>query len=397
MHSHIPARILEKELPALLLALLPLVGVLAAPALAPLVFSLAAAQFLYRALIERRAPRLDRSFLALALLFAFLSLASAAWSIVPARSLAGAFQITGIFAGALIFLGQPALPQKTGRRVMRAMALAYVAAALILAFDWSAGFPIEGFLSGDAPNAAAKYNRGVAYAVLFAWPVAGLLWRERAWRTLLPLLFALLAALLITLSLTAKLAALAALAAFAAAAAAPRVTGAVLAGGSALFAAFAPFLLRLVSSYRDLLAPYVKHSGVVRLEIWNYMTARVFQRPFLGWGFWSAAFLPISRRELESAGWSHAPGFYPHDQWLQIWVETGVFGAFLALVCTLLALKRARGLSLSLRPFAYASFAAAMTISLADFDLATDSWWAALAVCAYLFKIASAAESNSRL
>ncbi len=374
--------------------MLPFAGVVAGPAYAPLVFGVAAAQVVYRALARRRLPQFDASSLILAALFAGLCFASAAWSVVPGHTLAGAAQVTAVFLGALIFLAQPALSEKTTTKVMRAMALAYLAGALILAFDASIGYPIQHFLSGDAPNAATKYNRGVAYAVLIAWPVLGRLWRDRDWRFALPLVLGMSLSAAIGWSLTAKIAALSAVAALLAASFAPRIVNWALAAGTAVFAAAVPFLLRAASDYRDWLFPYLKQSGQVRLELWNYMTARVFERPILGWGFWSAAFLPIRPRELASYTWVHTAGLYPHNQWLQLWVETGILGAVLAIVFVLLALKRARGLALPLQPFACAAFAAAVTVSLADFDLATDSWWAALAVCAYLFKTAAHADRS---
>jgi O-antigen ligase len=391
-----PSRVFEGALLAALLAILPIAVVIAAPALAPLAFGLAAAQFLYRAATERRVPRFDAAWLSLALLFAGWCWASALWSIVPDRTLRGALQMTGILIGALAVLALPVLPDEAARKVMRAMAVAFLAAAALIAFDTAEGYPLQRFLSNDAANAATKYNRGVAYAVLIAWPVLGSLWRDRAWGFLALLVVGLAAAVFLSLSLTAKIAAVAAVAALLASALAPRIAEPAIAAGTALFVAFSPVLLRAASNARDLLIPYLKQSGEARLEIWNYMTARALERPALGWGLWSAGELPIRPRELAGYAWVHAPGLYPHDQWLQLWVETGALGAGMGIACILLALKRARELPAELRPFAFAAFAAAMTISLADFDLATDSWWAALAVCAYLFKTAASAAPTGR-
>jgi O-antigen ligase len=390
--SPILSRLFEWQLPAALLVFLPTAGLVAGPAYAPLVFAVGGAQFIHRALASKRLPPFDASLLTLAILFAGLCWISAAWSIVPERSLVGGLQVTGILLGALVFLTQPALSEQATAKAMRAMALSTLAGAAILAFDASAGYPIQRFLSGDAPNAATKYNRGVAYAVLILWPVLGRLWRERAWRFVLPLVLGLALAVVIDTSLTAKIAALAAVAALLVSSLAPRLLNWTLAAGTTFFAAAAPFLLRLLSDYRDALFPYLKQSGQVRLEIWNYMTARVLERPILGWGFWSAGSVPIRAREFAGYVWVHRAAPYPHDQWLQLWVETGLFGAAFAIALILLALKRARELPAAFHPFAAAAFAAAVTISLANFDLATDSWWAALAVCAYLFKTVASAQ-----
>jgi len=58
----------------------------------------------------------------------------------------------------------------------------------------------------------------------------------------------------------------------------------------------------------------------------------------------------------------------------------------LALALALLALARIRrSLTPEVQPFGHAAFASALTISLANFEITTDSWWAALVASAYLF------------
>ena len=116
------------------------------------------------------------------------------------------------------------------------------------------------------------------------------------------------------------------------------------------------------------------------------MSARVFERPVLGWGLSSSKWVPIRADELSHYLYANAQGIYPHNQWLQLWLETGAVGAALALTLALVALTRIRRLlPLSLQPFGLAAFASALTISLADFEITTDSWWAALVATAYLF------------
>lgn len=390
------ARLFELYLPMTALILLPVFGVAAGPAYAPLLFTVAVAQFVHRAIAERRVMRLDTSWLVLAALFALLCWASAAWSIVPARSLRGAMQVTLVLLGAMIVLAQARLPDDATGKLMRMMALAFLVGGAMVAVDRLANYPIESLVTDGALNAPTKYNRGIAYAVLIACPVAASLWRSRAVLYLGALLLGSALMVGFGLSLTAKLAALAALLIFAAAVIAPRLAALALAAGTAAFALFCPLLLHLLASHRGALAPYLKQSGQARLEIWDYMTARVFERPFHGWGFWSANAVPITPRELSSYRWVSLQGIYPHDQWLQLWVETGLFGAVLGLAFVVLVLQRVRRLPQDLRPFAYAAFAAAAAVSLADFDVATDSWWAALAICAFLFAQAAALPAARR-
>jgi hypothetical protein len=66
-------------------------------------------------------------------------------------------------------------------------------------------------------------------------------------------------------------------------------------------------------------------------------------------------------------------------------VETGALGAILGLGLSLLVLHRIRRISAVIRPFAYAAFGAAVLISCVNFEVTTDSWWAAVAASGFLF------------
>ena len=155
----------------------------------------------------------------------------------------------------------------------------------------------------------------------------------------------------------------------------------------AAMALLLPFFLRLVEPYRTLIEPYVKHSGDHRFEIWDYMSARVVERPFLGWGLWSTKSVPITPQEMSHYIYVSKLGIYPHNQWLELWVEMGVLGALVGVLLSVIVLRRiGRSLPTDLQPFAYAAFASAVAISSFGFQVTTDSWWAALAATGFLFR-----------
>jgi len=388
------ARFFRQHLPFAVLAALPLVGLVAGPAYAPLVFGLGILEFAWLAASTKRMPSLDLPLLAIAVVFAGLCWASTAWSIVPERTLRGALQATVVLASALVFLAQKPLPETASAAVMRVMAGAFLVGGALLAFDTAAEFPIQGFLSKGA-DVPAKYNRGVIYAIVIAWPVAAYLWRSRARASLGALVVGLGTMVVVVVAVTAKLAALAGLAVLGLSALAPRIMRPILLGGAAALVSILPFLLSVITGYRGVFAPYLKESGLHRLEIWNYMTARVLERPFAGWGFWSASSVPIHPEELSGYTMVHPQGIYPHDQWLQLWTETGALGAALGIAFILLVWRRLRAMPSAMQPFALAAFAAAMLVSLVDYDVAGDSWWAALAACAFLFTLAAEPSTGS--
>jgi O-antigen ligase len=78
---------------------------------------------------------------------------------------------------------------------------------------------------------------------------------------------------------------------------------------------------------------------------------------------------------------------YPHNQWLELWVETGALGAAAGLAFALLLLRRISRLAAPLRPFACAMFVSAVVISNVNFEVTTDSWWAALAASCWLLAV----------
>jgi exopolysaccharide production protein ExoQ len=145
-----------------------------------------------------------------------------------------------------------------------------------------------------------------------------------------------------------------------------------------------PFVLRMLARHRTELASYVKFSALARMEIWDFMTTRVLERPLPGWGFGVAGELPITPAESSHYVALHDHSIYPHNQWLELWVETGAASAAIGLGFVLLVLLRVRHLTATVRPFAYATIASALAISFVNFEVKTDSWWAAMTAGAWL-------------
>jgi O-antigen ligase len=88
-------------------------------------------------------------------------------------------------------------------------------------------------------------------------------------------------------------------------------------------------------------------------------------------------------------------GIYPHNQWLELWVELGAPGAVLGLMFAVLVLRRVLLLPVGVRPFAYAAFASAMTVASVNYEVVTDSWWCALAACGLLFSLGGRAVAGA--
>jgi exopolysaccharide production protein ExoQ len=378
----------ERWLSAGIFVALPTVGLAAGPSYAALVFGLAVLLAVGRWVAGQRQPTVDWPLAVLAGGFLVLCWASVAWSIVPSRSLHSAIQLTAILLGVVVAGAVWSQPDELAAWFLPAMLYACILGALAASLDMRLGEHVESLIAARPALASlTKYNRGLDYLGLIVWPVAAYAW----WRRRLLWLVALLAAVALALgtgvSLAGRVAFAIGLAVLLAALALPRLVVAALVAGTVLWGAAVPLILRLLAARETLLVRHLKPSSVDRLEIWSYMSDRVAERPLLGWGLSSATAVPIRASERASFHLPHVQGVYPHNQWLQLWVEMGVIGAAFGVAAALLILTRVWRLPYVLRPFAVAAVAAAMVVGSVNYELTTDSWWAALAVTGALFMI----------
>ncbi len=362
------------EWPAIaVFAALPSVGLVQGPSYAGLIFGLAVLQLAVVVVVQRRLPAIDRPLGLLAAAFAAWCWASVAWSIDPARSAAAALQMTAILAGCLIFLAGPRLRGAAVDRLFRVMLLATLLGGAIFLADRALGYPLQSlFMGRSLAPVATKYNRGIDHLALIAWPQLAYFARRGDWRGGLLLVAGVAIIEGAGLSLAGQVGTIAGLTVLVVAYWRPRIVAPALAGATLLFVASLPLALRALALHRAAFAPYLKISGLHRLEIWDFMTARTLARPLLGWGFGIAGELPITPEELSHFVIQHDQGIYPHNQWLGLWVETGAPGAAIAAGFALLVLWRIRRLAPAVRPFGYATFACAMAISSVNFEVKTE-------------------------
>lgn len=118
-----------------------------------------------------------------------------------------------------------------------------------------------------------------------------------------------------------------------------------------------------------------------RLEIWNFVSGHIFEKPYLGHGveatrhMKSDVELPVNRTYSM---------LHPHNAYLQIWVELGLVGAVLASAFALFVLRRISKADTDVQPlyFAlYTSISAALAVGYGFWQ----SWQLGLifALCAF--------------
>ena len=326
----------------LVYTVLALIGLIAGPAYAPLLFGLGGVSAALAGLEYRRWPGFDRSVSLIALLFLLLCGAGMLWTYSPRITAERLGQLVGITAGGLLLL-TVTVTEHYAERLFKAMFWAVLAGLVILGADSVLDYPLQHALGGPAPNIGTKYNRGLIALAILVWPIAANLsargQRRKAWL----LVGAALLGSLVGLSATALAALAIGFAVWLAAAWAPRFAKLAVGGGMTILALALPLLLRLASAERPRLVHVVKFTGIHRLEIWDYMSARILERPLSGWGLGVAKVVPIHADELATYLYADATGIYPHNQWIELWLETGLAGVLLALGLMLVVLGRLQG------------------------------------------------------
>lgn len=370
------------------LSLLPTLGLFAGPSYAAIIFASGVIRFTTTAVRSGgkiAVAHFDRRLMALGACFAGLSLASAFWSIAPHKTLSSAVQTAGILGLTILFLAEaPTVRKAAAAGFVKALTISMVIGALLITVDTFLDYPIQGLTGHDEPS--FKYNRGIDYLLLILWPVLAVqVTRRNAAATVL-LLCSIGIAVAVGVNSTARVALVLGLAVLALAWRAPLLVEKVLAAAFIAIASLLPFALRLAGGWHDLLLSRIKDSGIHRLEIWNYVSARIIEKPLTGWGLSASPFLPVHADEAGRFVHADGHGVYPHNQFLQLWVETGILGATIGIAFGLAALYGIRRLSPPARPFAYACFISAMSIAFTGFEITTDSWWAALGAAAFLFR-----------
>ena len=378
-----PLATLRHSLFIAVFASLPVIGLVAGPSYAPLLFGLAGLSAILAGVEYRRWPALDRPVALIVLLFVLLCAVGLLDTFSPRITQQRLGQMAGISIGCVLLLAVP-VAERQADRLVSVLFWTVALGVAILGADTAFDYPLQHALGGDAVNIGTKYNRGLIALVILAWPAAAnLAARGARGKARLTIAFVLLASI-VGLSTTGLVALLAGFFVWLVALKAPRFAAIALGAGMSLLGLALPVLLRIASGQRDHLGSVVKSSGIHRLEIWDYMSARILERPLTGWGLGVAKVVPIHADELATYLYADASGIYPHNQWIELWLETGLLGVLRALALVLLAVWRLRG---PWRAYGLAAVAAALTGSLLNFEITTDSWWAALAASAVLFRL----------
>ena len=336
--------------------------------------------------VRRQAPRLDRTltlFIVASLgVVAILNLRSSS----PAVSWHMLLQQATIMLPLMLWFSPEVIENVDCPKFFPYVAIAGFVGASALGAEFFLGTPLLHLVKGAAVS-ITQYNRGASYLCVMAMPLIAYLWIRGSARWLLVVFIViLLAPFSMTESRATKAAFLLGLAVSGVALVFPRFVKWSLV--ATLFALLAvPFgvtsVYRFHHDWLDRLPP----SWYDRVEIWDYMSYRIFDRPWLGWGMGTSRLLPFADPDGATYHYVVKNAGHPHDAILHLWVELGIPGLMLGFTFALLMLHKASAFPKAIAPFAFGAWTAALAVSLVAYNFWDDSLFSLFALTALAFKL----------
>jgi exopolysaccharide production protein ExoQ len=355
-------------------ALMPLLGVFAPLALAPLLLFTAVGSVVGIRRKDQLWPfRPPVYVIALSVLIAW-SAASLGWTLDPGAASEKLLRSAGIFLAGLLTLGI-ALRSTSGRTAVlcRSLAFGFVAAlgALLVirgvVISVGTTFPFD----GDGESQLIGFNRSATVIAILAWPAA--LYAGRFGASLSIAIVIVTVVILATFASSAAVLATIVGAVVAAATRWRRATALATAGAVAALMLALPTVVHNLPVGPEIRTEYsVPGSGYHRLLIWKFTAERIAERPLLGWGFDSSRSIPGHEARLDQK--FTALPLHPHNAALQLWLELGAIGTAVAAVLILYVGYIIRRLNPVAAAASAGCFASAVTVSLLSYGI-WQSWW----------------------
>jgi len=335
--------------------------------------------------VDDRPPMPDRNFLSLALSLLTVTAALNLRSSQPEASWTMWGQLVTIFLPLSLLTGIDLQKRAASAQLMPVLPIAAALGVLALGLELVLQGPILKLIRG--PGAGLyQYDRGFSYLVVLAFPVMALIWNSKRRWSVVFLIALLFLPASYTASRAAKLALVLALLTSGAAFMLPVLTRRALMA-LPFAAALWPFAAqKLFLAHHDWVGR-LPPSWQNRVEIWDYLSYRILERPFFGWGLNASRSLPFT--EPHGALYHYVLGAepHPHNAAIQLWVELGLPGLAFGIVFALLTLSRAGRLGSVLGPFALGAWVAAYCLAMISYNLWSDSLWAMFALTGFAFAL----------
>jgi O-antigen ligase len=314
--------------------------------------------------------------------------ASIAWTPIPGEAALKVLHLLALLGATVVLVWLARRLTEEKRRGLETAFLGGLALGVILlAVEVLFDQPIYRLFNNLAPSGKIgtnTVNRSAVTLALMVWPAALICYR-RGWRFLalaLPLAYLAMSTQMTSQSATLGMVLGAPVAALALRW--PHILRAILAVVLVVGFVAAPTIATTFYDAGLSRAKWVFKSGRQRVEIWQYTTDLIDQAPILGIGLRATRAVDHPRRNkvvknLKKTSRVH----HPHNVFLQVRLELGAIGAFLALVFSLALLAATRRLDRAAQAFALATMASAIGMLAAAFGI-WQTWWLSAMVLAGL-------------
>ncbi len=305
------------------------------------------------------------------------------WSFNPPATFARAEKVGSLIVACFALVGvAQACPPQIWQKYNLMFPLAVFIIGAVNAFDIYFGLPIYQFINHaqDLQMKPDFLNKNVSVFVM-ALPVSlYLTWKSRSILAFMGLVVLAVSIFFLTFSQACQLSLLAILfGAIGSASFLEKITARTVFVGLVLLFLMLPFI---APTAFDLLAAKVSgDSGVLaeastalRLENWDFLSRRIFENPWTGFGMDSTRYMKFDTQELY---FHNNTIMHPHNAVLQMWIEYGVLGAAWSigfLVYFYYFLKR---LSPTARRLSFLTFSSIMVFLLVSWSIWA-SWLVAL-------------------
>lgn len=280
--------------------------------------------------------------LAIFLGWAWLSQFWSAYPKVEGFSNAEKILVMGLVFPAVIWLWTQMRDHVLGDILRKAIVVSFFLGVALLFIDALSGFKIS-FLfdpmhEGETyarrhADGVRNIGRGAVFAAVMIMPIAGLIWERFEAR--IAVLIAMLAITVIGFKLNVTVAIFLPWLGLAFAYLGRRYPTKTVKGLMVLAIAMimgAPFIAGLAQSVDKEALRFLPMSWTHRLYMWEFLPTQILEHPFIGQGFDSARTFN-EQLVLPNGETVSLVSMHTHNAGLQIWLETGLIGALLAIFC----------------------------------------------------------------
>ena len=301
----------------------------------------------------------------------------------PAVSWSELLRMATIFIP-LSFWSSPAVRDRAlTARLINILPASVAAGAALLSLELLLHGPIMHLFMGPKAR-LEEYNRGLSYLVVLSLPVMAYLWTTGRREAAVAFgLFMLLPASL-TDSRASKLGLALAAPVVIAAIYRPRLVRDCLASLAVALTTW-PIVAQWAFLHSSGVFNLIPASWRDRVEIWDFMSYRILEHPWVGWGLGTSRFLRFQEPHGSLYRYTHANPGHPHNVVTQLWVELGLPGVALGLIFALVSLNWTFGLDRRLAPFAMGAWIAALCLCLVAYNFWTDSLFSAFMLTGLAF------------